>query len=201
MTRPDEERRKLQRLATQAKYRAAHREKIRAKGRLAASAYYAANREKIRADRNAQPAENRQSAPSVCEACGREFFPWRGHVGRYCSLSCNGRGYFGPAPARIWNGIDQRGPDECWPWQRTRNKRGYGQTWFEGRLQVSHRVVWQLVYGEPAPSDHDVCHSCDNPPCCNPTHLFLGTRLENVRDMMQKGRAPWQRAERYVASR
>lgn len=71
----------------------------------------------------------------------------------------------------------------CWEWMRCRNKDGYGQVNIGRRMQLSHRVV---IGG--LGSDLDTCHSCDNPPCCNPWHLFLGTRHTNTLDMKAKGR-------------
>lgn len=88
--------------------------------------------------------------------------------------------------------VDVRGPDECWPWLgSTFGKRGgYGQ-FMNTRTRVpmkAHRVAWMLTRGV-VPDDVDVLHHCDNPPCCNPAHLFLGDDQSNTRDKMFKGRA------------
>lgn len=69
-------------------------------------------------------------------------------------------------------------------------KRGYGQIGRGGRvagLVETHRLAWELTHG-PIPPSAFVCHTCDNPPCCEPSHLFLGTCADNVRDMVRKGR-------------
>lgn len=91
---------------------------------------------------------------------------------------------------RLWEKVDVGRPDECWPWRGSK-KRGYGRIRGEGgrqsRTLFAHRVVWQLEYG-PIPFGLCVLHSCDNPPCCNPGHLFLGTNDDNLRDMRSKGR-------------
>jgi HNH endonuclease len=56
-----------------------------------------------------------------------------------------------------------------------------------GVMQYAHRLVWEYTYG-PIPEGFQVLHHCDNPPCCNPEHLFLGTSLDNNRDRDAKGR-------------
>lgn len=95
-----------------------------------------------------------------------------------------------PLADRFWSKVAIGAPDVCWPWTRTHNGRGYGTVGLgrreEGR-DYAHRIAWTLTNG-PVPSGMDICHCCDNPPCCNPSHLFLGTRAENHSDMMQKGR-------------
>lgn len=81
--------------------------------------------------------------------------------------------------------------DSCWEWQGTRHPTGYGFVRFtclaKSMLQT-HRLAWILTYGE-IPEGFCVCHKCDNPPCCRPDHLFLGTTKDNVRDMILKGRS------------
>lgn len=90
----------------------------------------------------------------------------------------------------LWRYVKIGAPDECWPWQAARRRRGYGTFTVNHRSLVSHRIAYQLATGEN-PGDLFVCHTCDNPPCCNPAHLFLGTHRENMRDMVSKRRHRW----------
>jgi hypothetical protein len=79
--------------------------------------------------------------------------------------------------------------DGCWPYMGYLNRRGYGKHHVSNRGSIqSHRLAWELTNG-PIPPGLMVCHHCDNPPCCNPAHLFLGTAADNVGDMVRKGRA------------
>lgn len=80
------------------------------------------------------------------------------------------------------------GPDACWPWQGTVNGGGYGKmTVTTGLRRYAHRVSWELVNG-PIPKGLNVLHHCDNPPCCNPAHLWIGTQRDNMNDKVSKGR-------------
>lgn len=83
----------------------------------------------------------------------------------------------------------------CWLWQGNKAVNGYGQTNYRDKTRIIHRVMFGLVKGpHPVPADRDVCHSCDVKVCCNPNHLWLGTRQDNHADMFAKGRA-WQQKD------
>ena len=90
---------------------------------------------------------------------------------------------------RFWSKVDLDGPvlvpslGACWVWVATRDKHGYG--WFDGK---AHRASWELAHGA-IPPGICVLHKCDHPPCVRPEHLFLGTKADNTRDMVSKGRA------------
>ena len=90
---------------------------------------------------------------------------------------------------RLWEYIDRTGgPDACWPY--TGGKYGIGYGFFSigaGKRWPAHRIAWQVTHGV-IPYGKFVCHRCDNPPCCNPAHLFLGTPKENMQDMLTKER-------------
>lgn len=92
------------------------------------------------------------------------------------------------AAASFWAKVERRGPDECWPWVGARKPRGYGNVRIDGKYRLAHRVAWELATGTTIPSGCIVMHRCDNPPCCNPAHLLMGTMKDNTADMRRKGR-------------
>lgn len=83
--------------------------------------------------------------------------------------------------------IIKRGPDECWEWQAATTEGGHGQFGAGDIRTTAHRFAWALENGN-IPDGQVVRHSCDNPPCCNPKHLLLGTQLENMGDCVDRGR-------------
>lgn len=92
--------------------------------------------------------------------------------------------------ARRWMAarIDSSGgPDACHPWTAGRFGTGYGAAKLGGRQIGSHRAAWVLAHG-PIPKGLVVCHQCDNRPCCNVRHLFLGSQRDNMGDKVTKGR-------------
>lgn len=107
----------------------------------------------------------------------KRVMPQRASGGRFVSN----------APEDLWRRVDVRTPDECWPWKGPGDKDGYGRMKIGDGTVRAHRVAWALGHGFD-PGDALVLHRCDNPPCCNPAHLFLGTHTDNVRDMHSKDR-------------
>jgi hypothetical protein len=89
--------------------------------------------------------------------------------------------------ARFWSKVERHGPDECWLWSAGRFRQGYGMFWFQRRNHYANRIAYLSEHGS-IPDGLNVLHRCDNPPCCNPAHLFLGTDSDNTADMHSKGR-------------
>ncbi len=80
--------------------------------------------------------------------------------------------------------------NDCWIWQGAKSKDGYGHFGHNKVTILAHRMTYQLCVGD-IPDKLHVCHNCpggDNPACCNPSHLFVGTDVDNVRDCVKKGR-------------
>jgi hypothetical protein len=111
----------------------------------------------------------------TCHACNSEFSPSNPHE-RYCSLQC-----------RLNSRIDKGNDDDCWPWTGATNDRGYGQFYVNGKLKYAHRAAYEIASGVRLRHGR-ILHSCDNPPCCNPKHLAIGTQADNMADMWSKGR-------------
>lgn len=91
--------------------------------------------------------------------------------------------------SRFWGYVSRGEPGECWEWNGYRHSFGYGMISRVGQhtMLTAHRVSWELTNG-PIQDGKQVLHKCDNPPCCNPAHLFLGTHLDNMADAVAKGR-------------
>lgn len=134
------------------------------------------------------------SVERVCPVCGTTFRTYAAWIrrggGKTCSRSCGNKAK--PRRAveeRLWEKVDRSGgPEACWEFNGARHTFGYGKIGIAGSgPRDAHRLVWELTHG-PIPAGMEVCHQCDNPPCCNPDHLFLGSRQDNVQDATHKGR-------------
>jgi hypothetical protein len=104
-----------------------------------------------------------------------------------------------PIEERFWPKVQKT--DGCWLW-RSPDKRGYGTIWDNARKKNRRatQVSWEIHHGKSFPDGMDACHTCDNPPCVRPDHIFPGTAKDNAQDALRKGRlknvalpAGWQR--------
>ena len=94
-----------------------------------------------------------------------------------------------PMIKRFWEKVSIKGKEDCWEWHGIRNEKGYGRlTAGRGVNLKAHRVAFALSNNGFVADDINVLHTCDNPPCCNPAHLFTGTMKDNTQDMLKKGR-------------
>jgi len=108
------------------------------------------------------------------------------HKEQFCNKTCKGNAQASRSIASFWEKSVVM-PSGCREWARHRDVDGYGRTKVNGKDIGAHQLAWKLTNGE-IPSGHGVLHKCDNPPCCEPAHLFTGTVLDNNRDMLAKGR-------------
>lgn len=90
-------------------------------------------------------------------------------------------------PETFWARVDQSGDDDCWPWTAGTDRKGYGVLGYQGKTHRAHRLAL-ILSGTEVPAGACVLHSCDNPPCCNPAHLRVGTNYENILDRSERGR-------------
>jgi hypothetical protein len=89
---------------------------------------------------------------------------------------------------RYWRNVERAPGDACWTWIGSKGNHGRASFWLDGRRVSAARVAWALHHGEPFPADKDACHTCDNPACVNPAHIWPGTARENALDAVRKGR-------------
>lgn len=88
---------------------------------------------------------------------------------------------------RFFRAVDNSDSYGCWPWMLKRDKNGYGRLRLGNRFVRSNRASW-IIHNGDIPAGMQILHQCDNPACCNPAHLFLGTAHDNMIDKTRKGR-------------
>lgn len=113
--------------------------------------------------------------PKPCPTCNQTFEKVRKQE-VYCSLEC-----------AIMPRIERRGVDECWPWTGGLTN-GYGAGTFHKKRYKVTRWLMERKLGRKLAREEFVCHSCDNPACCNLDHLWIGSPADNMRDKVEKGR-------------
>lgn len=119
---------------------------------------------------------------------------------RYCSRPCSWASFKGDPDALFWQKVAKGADGECWVWTGSKVRTGYGVHWADGKHVKAHRYSYALHYGE-IPEGMSVLHSCDNPTCCNPAHLRLGTQKDNMADMVARNRRVAITGERHPSAR
>ena len=126
---------------------------------------------------------------NACRDCGAPLSRARFTLCRPCYLEARRAEGRATIASRLWGNVDSSaGPEGCWIWRGHRMEYGYGRISVDGRQRPAHKVAWEIDAGRPFPSGMNALHRCDNPPCCNPTHIYPGTQADNVRDMHRRGR-------------
>lgn len=124
-----------------------------------------------------------------CLHCGGPFTVWPASLKRspclYCSSHCYHAASRRLPEDRFWEKVQKS--DGCWIWTAHRSRTGYGKFLLDGKATTATRFCWELHNGG-IPAGLFVLHKCDNPPCVNPTHLFLGSLSDNMQDSSRKGR-------------
>lgn len=140
----------------------------------------------------------------TCEHCGTGYERERGREGRgrFCSIRCSSLAQPRRSKAeRFWEKVDRSG--ECWVWTGDRDRWGYGRLWthVDGKptYEFAHRLSLEMV-GSPVPAGLYALHTCDNPPCVNPEHLYAGTILDNNTDRESRGRRIAPRGEDHASA-
>lgn len=131
----------------------------------------------------------------ICALCNTPFLRKKKRTKTspyiYCSRRCTGLAKRAHWATRFWSYVDKKEAYECWPWRGAHDQDGYGtyrftnETGYQSRR--AHQVAYELTFGS-WPQGKQGCHTCDNPCCCNPKHLYPGTVKENMRDRRERGR-------------
>lgn len=112
---------------------------------------------------------------------------WRAVQAKACELQLPYYKYL-DCIQRFWKYANKKSNNDCWDWTGACNSGRYGMIRINRKNIGAHRFSWELHF-DKIPNGLLVCHHCDNPTCVNPFHLFLGTTIDNTKDMFDKGRA------------
>lgn len=126
---------------------------------------------------------------TICIGCHQPFLPSRHSQRKFCSYQCYWKT---PRELKLTERFfaKVRKTNRCWIWVGHRTRDGYGYFSIRKQMILAHRYAWTYFHQE-IPKELSVLHRCDNPPCVNPKHLFLGTQRDNMMDMIAKGRGWW----------
>lgn len=123
----------------------------------------------------------------ICPQCGTQYETSDGTqvcCSRSCAKALRRARADATRQARFWARVDRSGgPDACWPYQGNTQKGGYGRF----AQELTHRMAYTYTHGT-IPDGLWVLHRCDNRPCCNPQHLYVGTIQDNNADRVNRGR-------------
>ena len=129
-----------------------------------------------------------------CLTCNKEFKAYLSNIKRRCDKYCSQQCYFNrtnPIEYFFKSISTENHPNDCWIWIAKKDKDGYGIMWDKQKVRA-HRYSYELLIGSIV-NNLFVCHTCDTPSCVNPDHLWLGTVLDNIRDMLSKNRGRYQK--------
>lgn len=125
------------------------------------------------------------SETCTVEKCDRKAYA-KGLCGRhYMRLRRTGKLTTERFTGDFWTKVDRKGPEDCWPWLGYVKDSGHGLTSIKGQPVYTSRKAWILTHG-PIKDGLHVLHKCDNAVCCNPDHMYLGTRLDNILDQWEQ---------------
>ena len=116
----------------------------------------------------------------------------------FCSNKCDGKRRIKSWKVKFWEKVDKNLNPPCWEWVAGKNRKGYGTFATKNKIYRAHRFSWTIHYGK-IPKGLFVLHHCDNPSCVRPSHLWVGTQLENMKDMYAKGRGKNQNGKNWFS--